>query len=308
MKIWCKITIKLYIFVPMKLFNYINDLLYRYDCVVVPNFGGFVTNRIGTTISSNTFYPPSKQVSFNVNLKHNDGLLANYIASVENISFEKANEKIYSVVLQLQEDIKVKPVEISSVGSLLLNKDNQIVFTPNNSTNLLTESFGLVEIEASEINRKEVVIPVVSAEKSNNKLSSFVKYAASVAVLLTFGIAIYNQNNDEEIVLQQHKVEQKIQEATFVINEPLPTINLSVKRTNNINIVAGAFEVYKNAEKKVKELKNKGFNSKIIGKNKWGLFQVSLGDFQNELEARKELIKVRKLGYKDAWIFINKNK
>ncbi|MDA9349687.1 hypothetical protein N9R21_07960, partial [Polaribacter sp.] len=27
--------------------KYINELLYRYDCVIVPNFGGFITNKIG---------------------------------------------------------------------------------------------------------------------------------------------------------------------------------------------------------------------------------------------------------------------
>ena len=31
----------------MILATYINDLLYRYDCVIVPDFGGFVTNRVG---------------------------------------------------------------------------------------------------------------------------------------------------------------------------------------------------------------------------------------------------------------------
>ena len=72
----------------MTIANYLKDLLYRYDCVIVPNFGGFVTNRISARIDadSNTFYPPTKEVGFNSHLTHNDGLLANYIASSENIS------------------------------------------------------------------------------------------------------------------------------------------------------------------------------------------------------------------------------
>ena len=69
--------------------KYISDLLYRYDCVIVPDFGGFVANRIGAKVNNftHTFSPPSKQLTFNSLLKHNDGLLANYIASSENISF-----------------------------------------------------------------------------------------------------------------------------------------------------------------------------------------------------------------------------
>ena len=75
----------------MTLATYINDLLYRYDCVIVPDFGGFVTNRIGAKVNNytHTFTPPKKQITFNKLLKHNDGLLANYIASAENISFER---------------------------------------------------------------------------------------------------------------------------------------------------------------------------------------------------------------------------
>jgi len=80
----------------MTLANYINDLLYRYDCVIVPDFGGFVTNAISAKVNqfSHTFYPPTKQITFNSHLKNNDGLLANYIASSENVSFEKAVEFI----------------------------------------------------------------------------------------------------------------------------------------------------------------------------------------------------------------------
>jgi hypothetical protein len=74
----------------MSLTNYINDLLYRYDCVIVPDFGGFVTNAISARVNhfSHTFYPPTKQLTFNSHLTNNDGLLANYIASSENISFK----------------------------------------------------------------------------------------------------------------------------------------------------------------------------------------------------------------------------
>ena len=66
----------------MILAKHITDLLYRYDCVIVPEFGGFITNRIGAKLneSTQTFYPPTKQITFNSHLKHNDGLLANYIA------------------------------------------------------------------------------------------------------------------------------------------------------------------------------------------------------------------------------------
>ena len=129
----------------MTVANYINDLLYRYDCVIVPNFGGFVTNKVGAKVNhfSQTFYPPTKLITFNSHLNHNDGLLANYIASVENISFEEATKSIANTVAKWNVELQSNSVEIASVGKLMLNKDQKLIFTPNTTTNLLTESFGL---------------------------------------------------------------------------------------------------------------------------------------------------------------------
>ena len=80
----------------MTLANYISNLLYRYECVIVPNFGGFVTNNISAKINhfTHTFNAPSKQLTFNFHLQNNDGLLANYVATSEKISYQKAIEFI----------------------------------------------------------------------------------------------------------------------------------------------------------------------------------------------------------------------
>ena len=80
----------------MKLEQYISELLYQYDCVVVPGLGGFVANYKSATIQpiQNTFSPPSKSISFNKNLNANDGLLANLIAQKEGVIFDVAIKKI----------------------------------------------------------------------------------------------------------------------------------------------------------------------------------------------------------------------
>ena len=80
----------------MQLSPYIKDLLYRYECVIIPGFGAFLANYTSATIDadSSTFYPPGKTISFNRQLQTNDGLLANYVASVEGTSYELALQKI----------------------------------------------------------------------------------------------------------------------------------------------------------------------------------------------------------------------
>ena len=82
----------------MKIEQCISELLYRYDCVIVPGLGGFVANYKSATIQpiQNTFSPPSKSISFNKNLNNNDGLLANFIAQQEAFGFDDASKKIES--------------------------------------------------------------------------------------------------------------------------------------------------------------------------------------------------------------------
>ena len=80
--------------------NHIKELLFEQDCVVIPEFGGFVTNFDCAKINSNNRFiaPPQKWLAFNVLLKNDDGLLSNYIAKEENITVSQANLKVKTFV------------------------------------------------------------------------------------------------------------------------------------------------------------------------------------------------------------------
>ncbi|MBA6156756.1 HU-CCDC81 and SPOR domain-containing protein [Tenacibaculum sp. S7007] len=298
----------------MTLANYINDLLYRYDCVIVPNFGGFVTNKIGAKVNNftHTFYPPKKQITFNAYLKHNDGLLANYIASNKNISFEEATNFIAEEVATWTKELETKSIEVDSVGSLSLNEEQQIVFEPNASSNFLAESYGLTEVESPAVKRfkgEVKPLPIVSEEKEST-IPVFFKRAAVAAVLV--GVAyvgwngFQNQQQKELLANQEEAVQKKIQSATFVIDNPLPTINLNVTKeaVKNFHIIAGAFQEVENAEKKLAELQEQGYDAKIIGKNNFGLTQVSFTSFSTKEEARKELEQIQQTVSEDAWLLV----
>ena len=296
----------------MTLANYINDLLYRYDCVIIPNFGGFVTNTIGARVNTttHTMYPPKKQLTFNAYLQHNDGLLANYIASNKNISFEQATAFIAEEVTKWNKDMKNATIEVASVGSLSLNEAGQVVFEPNLSSNFLTASFGLAEVSTPSVERvKEVKVkslPATSEEK-NKTIPLYIKRAAAAAVFV--GVAyvgwngFQNQQQQELLANQEESVQKKIQSATFVIDNPLPTINLNVtKEAKNFHIIAGAFQDIQNAENKLAELQEKGYDASIIGKNKFGLTQVAFASYTTRAEARKALETIKEMVSEDAWL------
>ena len=311
---------KNFIFVIMILANYISDLLYRYECVIVPNFGGFITNRIGAKINevNNTFNPPSKQITFNNHLNISDGLLANYIASSENISFEKASDAIALSVIKWQNELKTKPLEIGSIGVLSLNENGQIIFEPNYSTNYLAASFGLSTVASSTIKRhKEIVKPLIPVTEKQDKkgIPAFIKYAATAAILLTLGGIVGNniyQQNEQNVLLanQERALEKKIQTATFVISNPLPTLELKIakeiKVVKSFHVVAGAFQFPENAEKKVSELKELGYEASILGVNKWGLTEVAFNSFSSRNDAINNLYKIQQTVSKDAWLLVKK--
>lgn len=299
--------------------NYISDLLYRYECVIVPNFGGFVTNEISAKVNhfTHTFYPPSKQLTFNSHLQNNDGLLANYVAVAKNISYSEAVEYIEKEVNSWKLLLNSEMLELENIGTFKINKEHKLIFEPINSLNYLTSSFGLGTYVSPAIKRvvyKEKVkqLEAFSAKETKHKTPAFIKYAATAAILFALGTVGWTEyqkmeykNLVAESELQQKKVEKTIQEATFVISNPLPAITLNItKETYNYHIIAGAFRSPENAEKKLRQLLEKGFNAKILGINKWNLTEVAYESFATEDEAINKMRIIHKTESEDAWLLV----
>jgi hypothetical protein len=307
----------------MTIANYISDLLYRYECVIVPNFGGFVTNEISAKVNhfTHTFYAPSKQLTFNSHLQNNDGLLANYIATSKNISYSEAVSTIKKEVSTWNISLIKEELELENIGSFHLNSEGQLIFEPTTVINYLTSSFGLSSyvspavkriVYKEKVKQLETIAPIIPSEENKRKTPVFIKYAAAAAIIFALGTVGWKEyqkfeynNLVAQSNAQQQQVEKTIQEATFVISNPLPTITLNVtKETYNYHIIAGAFREPENAEKKLQQLLGKGFDAKILGINKWNLTQVSYQSFNSKNEAINKLNTIKKTISKDAWLLV----
>jgi nucleoid DNA-binding protein len=308
----------------MQITTYINDLLYRYECVIIPGFGALLTQHQSAKIDrkNQTFYPPSKTLSFNRQLQTNDGLLANYIASVEKCSYETSLQKLRNYTgklsLQLSEgDL----VSLSNIGDFHLNEENSVQFIPSSKQNFSTASFGLTSIVTSKVTRevdKETVEP--SEEKApvylipeRHAKKSYLKYAAIALVAISIagfsGMKLYEGEVQKYNFAEKQKansiVENQIQEATFSFENPLPILNITFKKqTGKYHIIAGAFRVESNADKKIQQLREKGFTPTLIGVNKYGLHQVAYESFQERLDALKNLRKIKNTQNPDAWLLV----
>ena len=311
-------------FVIMQLESYISDLLYRYECVIVPDFGAFLTQRVSAKIheSTHAFYPPKKVLSFNEQIQQNDGLLAHYISDVEKIPFEVAVQKINSRVKSLKSYLtEGEALTLDNIGEMSLNNEGKITFEPSYHLNYLTDAFGLSqfvspqvtrEIYKEEVEQLENVIPLTITHE-RRKSRPYLKYAAVAVIALVMGglgasnyyvnrIETHNQLAQENANTQ---LEAQIQEATFVIDNPLPALTLTLtKQTGRYHIIAGAFRVEENSNKKVEQLKSQGFKARKIGANKYGLHQVVYSSHDDRLDALKTLRTVKRTHNSAAWLLV----
>lgn len=333
----------------MKIEKYISGLLYRYQCVSIPGFGAFLSEWQSAQIAEghNSFVPPRKVISFNSNIKTNDGLLANHIALQEKISYESALAKIQTQVVFWLEKLQNKEIlTLENIGEIFSNSENNFVFKPNTSINYLTDSFGLSGFNSPEIIREtqtqhvtetisistpvveneileEVILeeetPVISLVQ-NKPTTNWLKYAAAAAIFSSVGMygykMYYDYTIDQKTVLVQktvqEKVNQKIQEATFILPNPMTAVDLTLEETTasistgiKYHVIAGAYRNQRNATKALNSLTAQGYKAYLLPKNKKGLIPVSVASYSSLKEAEKLELKIKATDSVDAWILMD---
>lgn len=313
----------------MMIEKYISALLYRYQCVIVPGFGAFLTETSSARFNelTGTFSPPKKMISFNSQLKNNDGLLTNHIALEENLSYNEVLVLIKENVSRWNEIFEKNEIlYLKNIGELQFNSERKIIFEPIGSTNYLTSSFGLSSILVSNIERPKeanqtkepIVIPIQKASKGKK----YLKYAAILVVGLSLWGSVSAYQYNQDILVQksaiekqvQLEVQHKIQQATFFIETP-KIIEESPKIIEDIStapvvemkyhIVAGSFRTEAKAQILVDQLKEKGYtDAKYLNKSKYGMRPVVYKSYETKEQAQSELNTIHQKVNKDAWVYI----
>lgn len=316
----------------MKIEQYISQLLYRHQCVTVPGFGAFLTEIQSAHLHENTnsFYPPKKVISFNANLKNNDGLLANHISQIEKTSYESAVASIESEIVIWNSILQVnEKFTLKNIGELRLNSEKNIVFTPSESINYLKESFGLNAFVSPAIKRESVAhhvetavkieVPVfeekeaITLQPEVQKGRPYLRYAAililGLAVTATIAYQVYENHVAKETLLVetavQKQVQNKIQEATFVLETPAPPVTLTVSEEKLMyHIVAGVFRSEENAQSAYLELTKSGYKARRIAPNRHGLHPVLYGSYATYADAQSAMSEIQKSTNSDAWLMV----
>ncbi len=138
----------------MKLNKYIQQLLSEHDMVIVPGFGAFIQEYQAAELSENSdeILPPTKKLTFNPQIKNNDGLLVGFVASNSRGSYFEALQRIEKERDNwLYELDKGQKVVVPKIGTFYYNEQNEISFYSEVERDHSLESFGLEATSLSEL-------------------------------------------------------------------------------------------------------------------------------------------------------------
>ncbi len=228
----------------MDLSIYLKELLFQHDCVILPEFGGFVANYRSAGIEKNksSFSPPSKAISFNKNLTQNDGLLISYVSAQKGIGYVDAKRIVTDFVNEVKKKLdKGKKVTLDAIGTFFYDKQKNLQFEPDPATNFLLDSFGLSYFNFSPLEEYDVSKriqkkfrekPSVRAEVRKRNLR---RIAIAVPILVAlvliplktdifkfkFDISSLNpfKTGKKVEVLDESTVDQKINDAATILPE-----------------------------------------------------------------------------------------
>lgn len=135
--------------------NYIQELLYKHNSVIIPSFGGFTAGYKPASIDhvQGVIFPPSKDLKFNRYLTINDGILVQHICKTKGWTSEEAEQAIKDWVAEMKAALERREMlEFPSVGRLYLDYEGVFQFLQDN-TNYNRTSFGLPTVEFYPVTR-----------------------------------------------------------------------------------------------------------------------------------------------------------
>ena len=323
----------------MDITAFIRELLFGHDCVIVPGFGGFIGNYIPARIdkTTSTFHPPLKQISYNRNLNHNDGLLIGRISESAKINYGDARNLVEEFVADIRKRLsKGEKVIFENIGSFVNNQEGNVQFEPDREANYHLNSYGLTSFQVIPLEGYNVRTRILKYKDKeplkNESLRKNLWRAAVIIPLLAVMIAVplstdifrakvqstnlnplasvEFENNKEAVdkgktaensvpaVLPARESGEILYEKTSAIKEE--KILQADSKEEVYCLITGSFKSQENAASLMKKLADEGYNPELInGPN--GFYRVSALKCSDisEASAKKDIIGKR---YPGTWV------
>lgn len=305
-----------------RLNTYLKELISDNDCIILPDFGGFETEKLSAEIdkTKGKIIPPRKRIRFREEYKKDNGIIANYITLKENCTIDKAYEILKNFIENIKNEINEKgEYTLKGIGKFKKFGDKIFFFQEENEL-FLKESFGLTPIDFKEKKEqidyiKESKNKEIQKQFSNNtykkikdhdnKKPTFwiITIILLIIIIICLLIIFYKLKNTtlpNEIVIGNNTTSQ-----TNILPKKQEINNFSnIKNTKTDSIyyiVAGSYHYLKYAEDLYKDLIKKGFNPNIIV-TKEKIYRVVIGNFINKEEAIKNINLLQQKSMLHLWI------
>ena len=329
----------------MDLVKEIEQLLYFHECVTIPDFGSFlvIKTKAKVDFKKGKFLSPKREISFNALIKQNDGVLAKYISSNLNISYQTAIEAIDERIKTWSQKIKTDTLIFKNIGEFYLNTENKMCFQAYNTKNFSHAFYGLENFDRlplrghelniiinKETNSKTIIMDndkkenlAFEPESKNSTKKGKFKLVAIITSLIFLSVCGYYFGNEyiqneriRSTEIAQKKIKSNVQKATFNLgsltkmnlsfnSEPKLTESTPLDRTY-YSVVAGSFRSIDNAERLLKNLRVNGFDAAFTELNPQGLYRVAYGRFVSKREALNLHNYVRFALKEDVWFLVEK--
>lgn len=153
--------------------KHIEILLLSNDCVIVPDFGGFMAHHTDARKDEDdgSFLPPIRSLGFNPKLTLNDSLLAQSYVEAYDISYPDAVMRIEDEVRELKQRISTDgKYDFYGIGTIRLNDDGNYEFTPCEAGVISPELYGLGSFRMKTIKEiKASMQPVLSVATNEDE-------------------------------------------------------------------------------------------------------------------------------------------
>lgn len=320
-------------------YSFLEHLLYDHECVIIPQFGGFVVNAEGFTFNEREgkIHPKKKCVAFNEKLKTDDRFLSTEWAKKKAISSKEASTEILAFSKELKSQLLTHgEVSVGILGSFTLNQENRISFSPNPEFNADLTVFGLFPVglghlQGAKVKKPELIatpisddLPTQTVEEIQPIKMSKSVYVYAVVAFILGGLGAFfltaPATNQSQSSLNPIKIEKKVTPAPVVtkvetthdtlsapqVLEPIAVEVANGKNTQEvIYLVAASFQSFDQAEKSLKGFKSLGFDqAEIILKNDQSKFyRISLGTEHSMDDGYAKASEFKKTKKVDIWVF-----
>lgn len=153
--------------------KHIEALIWQHECIIVPQFGGFVTQvqSASVTDAGFSFMPPVRTVGFNDKLLGNDGILVHSYMETYQLNETEAKRLLQTDILEMRELLlREGCYDLGRLGILEQDEDGEIHFIPNNSCTA-PEFYGLEAFDFPVLPSQATVSSIPAKDEEKKKMT-----------------------------------------------------------------------------------------------------------------------------------------